>query len=217
MSSREQILAKLRANRPPFKDVAPPPNPRLPVTRLADDNLEARFAFEFEKRHGQVSIAADALAAIDKVIELIGEDRVVLAWKTLPLPGLAEALAERGIQTSTPTARGDQRVPSLQQAETLRVGLTGVDAACATSGTMILSADGQRNRIASLMPPFHIALLPRERLFPRLEDWIRLEARAALKASPSLVLISGPSATGDIESHTVYGAHGPEDVHVVIF
>ncbi len=218
MSSREQILAKLRANRPPFEQVAPAPNPRLPVTRLEDtEDLAERFALQFDKRHGQVTIARDAQAAIDAVLTSIGDDRLVLAWKTLPLPGLTEALAARGIEISTPNPRRENRVAVLEEAEKVRVGITGVDSAFATTGTMVLAASDTQGRITSLMPPFHIALLKRERLFPRIEDWIRLEGRAALRGSPSLVLISGPSATGDIESHTVFGAHGPEDVHVIIF
>lgn len=218
MSSRDQILAKLRANRPPFEQVAPAPNPRMPVTRLeATEDLAERFALQFDKRHGQVTIARDTQTAIDTVLTLVGDDKLVLAWKSLPLPGLAEALAARGIETSTPNPRREKRVAELEQAETVRVGLTGADAAFATTGTMVLSASDTQGRITSLMPPFHIALLKRERLFPRIEDWLRLESREALRNSPSIVLVSGPSATGDIESHTVFGAHGPEDVHVVIF
>ncbi len=218
MSSRETILAKLRANRPPFKEVAPFPNPRLPVTRLDDsEDLAERFALQFGKRHGIVTIAPDAQTAIEAVLSSIGDDKLVLAWKSLPLPGLAEALAARGIETRAPLARGKERVSVLEQAETVRVGLTGVDSAFATTGTMMLAASETQGRIISLMPPYHIALLRRERLFPRIEDWIRLEGREALRNSPSLALVSGPSATGDIESQTVFGAHGPEDVHVVIF
>jgi L-lactate dehydrogenase complex protein LldG len=220
MSSRDTILAKLRANRPPFKEVAPFPTPkeRLPVTRLEDsEDLAERFSLQFTKRHGIVTIATDTQTAIDAVLSSIGDDTRVLSWKSLPLPGLTEALAARGIETWTPNPRGEARVSVLEEAEKVRVGITGVDCAFATTGTMMLSAGDTQGRITSLMPPFHIALLKRERIFPRLEDWIAQESRAALKGSPSLALISGPSATGDIESHTVFGAHGPEDVHVVIF
>ena len=32
-----------------------------------------------------------------------------------------------------------------------------------------------------------------------------------------IVLVTGPSSTGDIEQHHILGAHGPEELHVVVF
>jgi L-lactate dehydrogenase complex protein LldG len=57
-------------------------------------------------------------------------------------------------------------------------------------------------------------LLPVDRLLADLS-----ELQALLQEHPpasSYVFISGPSKTGDIESHIVYGAHGPKDMHVVV-
>jgi L-lactate dehydrogenase complex protein LldG len=45
------------------------------------------------------------------------------------------------------------------------------------------------------------------------------EALALVRREPepdSLVLISGPSKTADIEAHMVLGAHGPRAMHLIL-
>jgi L-lactate dehydrogenase complex protein LldG len=146
----------------------------------------------------------------------VGEDKAVMGWESLPLPGLKDVLAAHGIQIVIPHARGDQRRAELQKAEPIRVGITGADAAFATTGTLALITNDQQGRLPSLLPPVHVALLRRERLFPRIEDWLASEGRAAMSASASIALITGPSRTGDIEMQTILGVHGPGVVHVII-
>ncbi len=215
-SSRDRILGALRANRRPFEDAAPRPSPYLPVTRLDDPDLVARFKAEIERLSGKFHVPADSQAAIDLVLSLIGDDQAVIAWEGLPLPGLDAALAGRHIRVVVPHARGEQRSAELANAEPIRVGITGADAAFATTGTLVLVTDDGHGRLPSLLPPVHIALLRRDRLFPRLEDWIAKESRAAVAGSSSIAFVTGPSRTGDIEMQTILGVHGPGVVHVIL-
>lgn len=216
MSSRDRILQKLRASRPPFEDAPPRPMQYLPVTRLDDPDLVARFKAELERLTGQFHQAADHAQAVEMVLSIIGEDNAVMAWESLPLPGLVEALAQRNIKVTIPRARGEQRTAELVASEPIRVGITGADAAFATTGTLALVTRQKQGRIPSLLPPVHVALLERKRLFPRLEDWIGVEGRAALAVSNSIAFVTGPSRTGDIEMQTILGVHGPGVVHVVL-
>lgn len=216
MNSRERILSTLRSHAAPFAGVTPPPAQYIPVSRTPEDDLVARFAEELEVRHGVATIARDHQHAIDTVLSLIGDDTSVLSWPTLPLPGLAEALAERGITRHSPRARGEGRVQTLVAAEPVRVGISGADAGFATTGTLVLASRPDQNRLPSLLAPLHIALLRREKIYPRLEEWIVAEGVPTIRSSNSVVLVTGPSSTGDIEQHHILGAHGPEDLHVVI-
>jgi hypothetical protein len=85
-SSRDRILGALRANRKPFEDAPPRPAQYLPVTRLDDPDVVARFRAELERLKGELHTPADDQAAIDLVLELIGNDAAVVAWERLPLP-----------------------------------------------------------------------------------------------------------------------------------
>jgi L-lactate dehydrogenase complex protein LldG len=216
MNSREQILGTLRANQRPFPNLSPRPNSYAPVTRFNAEDRLARFTTEVEQRFGVVHITADEQSALQAVLSLCEPDKLVMAWENLPLPGLTEALAEQQIQVVNVRARHEERLSTLVSAEKIRVGITGVDAAFATTGTLALVTKAGQGRVPSLLPPVHIALLRRDRLFERLEDWFAGEGHEALRQSSSVALITGPSSTGDIEHHTVLGAHGPGTVHIIM-
>lgn len=225
MSSRERILRRLREVQPPFADATPAPEQPLPVTILSEQEaddfaaLVARFRAELERLVGVLHEAADPEAAIEIVLQILRDEHAetVMMWENLPLPGLVEALASHQIKAVVPKAHGDDRKAMTKALDPIPVGITGVDAAFATTGTLALVTKEGQGRIPSLVAPVHIALLRRSRLYPRLEDWMYVEGRRALAESRSVALVSGPSRTADIEMQSILGVHGPGKVHVVIF
>jgi len=176
-----------------------------------------RFKTELERLAGHVHIMESPDLAVACVLEIVGTDKAVMAWENLPLPGLEDALRAHKIEIHVPKARGDERAAALETAERNRVGITGVDAAFATTGTLALKTIPGHGRLPSLLPPVHIALLERSRIFARLEDWFAAEGQAAIEASRSIALVSGPSRTGDIEMQTVLGVHGPGELHAIVY
>jgi L-lactate dehydrogenase complex protein LldG len=68
----------------------------------------------------------------------------------------------------------------------------------------------------SLLPPLHIAVVPESRIIGNLDDLLTTLPLPAEQTS-SMVLITGPSRTGDIEQILVRGVHGPGELHVVVF
>lgn len=217
--ARDRILKRLRASQP-FEDAPPRPNAYLPITGLPDGDLLTRFTAELERLSGKVhavSDAQEAIAAVLSILDDLGNVSQVIAWEDLPILHLVEPLRERNISVSIPHARGTERRQQLVEAEPVRVGITGVDAAFATTGTLALVTNEGQGRLPSLLPPVHIALLRRDRLYARLEDWLSVEGRAAMFASNSIAFITGPSRTSDIEMQTILGVHGPGVLHVVVF
>jgi L-lactate dehydrogenase complex protein LldG len=102
-------------------------------------------------------------------------------------------------------------VPEAAQAE---VGLTGAELAMASTATLILTGDRPGDLTASLLPPVHVALVPRSGLVHSLAQALpRLAAGPLPRAA---VLVTGPSKTGDIELTMVRGVHGPGRVHAVL-
>ncbi|MBE2194353.1 MAG: lactate utilization protein [Anaerolinea sp.] len=219
-SSRERILSRLRGSPAPFPDAPNAPQPYLSVTNLPDTSPEAlltRFQHEWEALKGEITITPTPEAAIQTVIGLIGEAKQVMSWEPLPLPGLPEALHAQGVAVARPTVRGEDRSGPYAALDPISVGITGADGALATTGTLILNTQGGQGRLPSLLPPRHLVLLRRDRLFTHLEGWLAAEGRALLEASRSVALVSGPSKTGDIEMQIIYGVHGPKIVHVIVF
>jgi L-lactate dehydrogenase complex protein LldG len=90
--------------------------------------------------------------------------------------------------------------------------ITGCAVAIAETGTIVLDhGPGQGRRALSLVPDFHLVVVEAAQIAPDLA-----EAFGRLDPSRPHTLISGPSATSDIELVRVEGVHGPRNLHVLI-
>jgi L-lactate dehydrogenase complex protein LldF len=93
------------------------------------------------------------------------------------------------------------------------VGITTCVAAVAQTGSLLLACAPGRPRSVSLLPRVHVAVVPASRLVetPR-EAFDRLGA----DVPSQVVLVTGPSRTGDIEQDLTIGVHGPGEVVALV-
>ena len=96
------------------------------------------------------------------------------------------------------------------------VGITGVFAAIAETGTLMMLSGPDTAASTHLLPETHIAIVPASRVVAHYEDAIALMRSERGQPPRAMNLVSGPSRTGDIEQTIVLGAHGPYRVHLVI-
>jgi L-lactate dehydrogenase complex protein LldG len=92
-------------------------------------------------------------------------------------------------------------------------GLTSAQWGIAETGTLVLESNRERHRLASLVPPVHIALLRAENIRQTMGEVLALIEE---DLSRVVTFITGPSRTSDIELTLAIGVHGPAELYVVI-
>jgi len=138
-----------------------------------------------------------------------------MAWDELPAPGVAATLVSDGLVRVDHEAPDHDRLAHNETYRTLDVGVTGAVAGFAESGSVVLTHGPGRPRMASIVPEIHIALLPIKDIHRSLAYWAH-EFPALAAETTNLVVVTGPSRTGDIEQHLNLGVHGPRHVHIVL-
>ena len=90
--------------------------------------------------------------------------------------------------------------------------LTSCAVAVAETGTLILDGSaGMGRRVISLIPDYHLCVVRPEQIVADMP-----QALARLEPTRPITMISGPSATSDIELNRVEGVHGPRTLEVII-
>ena len=94
--------------------------------------------------------------------------------------------------------------------------LTGCALAIAETGTIVLDGGARSGRRAiTLVPDYHACVVEAGRIVAGVPDAVAALAEAAADGRP-VTLVSGPSATSDIELDRVEGVHGPRTLDVFV-
>lgn len=145
--------------------------------------------------------------------------RAVVSWHDplLSEVGLPEAARQLGIFWLE-AAPGVEPETYRLAAARAGAGITGAGFALAETGTLAVIGGLGRPRMASLVPPLHLVLVPVDRLLPGLPDLFRAlgPVMSGGGAPSALNLITGPSRTADIEHILVRKVHGPGELVVVL-
>jgi L-lactate dehydrogenase complex protein LldG len=224
MATREAFLARVREaavqGRPYRVPLRPVPAGAGYVG--AGGDLVVRFAEEVNAVGGVAFVVADLKAAGEQLHQLLAEAgaKSAACWRhdVLDRLGLADLLAAPGV-TLFDHARLAV-LPAAEQRQALLacdVGITSCDCAIAETGTLMMCSQPGQERVMSLLPPMHIAIVERRQIVPDLFDAFALLAARGLENLPSNVTwITGPSKTGDIELQLTTGVHGPGKWRVII-
>lgn len=219
MTARDQILGDIRkalgraAGQPPLSEAAPLSYRALAVPKLriprSDRNLSIDlFVQKFENLGGKSLRVRDAAAVVPAIADLLAQKSAVASNSPF--------LRKCGITGLPQVHTGFTECEELKQAcAGADIGITSVDYALAATGTFVMLSSRNEARLISLLPPAHIAIFPRSLILANLDELLSIVPRPA-DVTSSMVLITGPSRTADIEQILVRGVHGPGEIYAVI-
>ena len=227
--SREQILRRIRdANgRGPGQGPRPGDDPGAAADAAAAADTEYAAlsrgyltAHHDPRDHDIIALFAERAADYRAVVERVppgGLPAAVARALTAGLFVVPEGLPPdwlAGVEADCPDAvlAGDDPPLSAQALDAVAGVITGCAVAIAETGTIILDhGPGQGRRALTLVPDFHLVIVRHDQIAPDLAGGL-----ARLDPARPHTLISGPSATSDIELVRVEGVHGPRNLHVLI-
>jgi L-lactate dehydrogenase complex protein LldG len=212
-AAREAILGSIRSNL--ARSVADDGNrvhrenpvilakkaPRATLVNLFKDNLESV--------NGHCIIAdseSEIARALTTIISNLHAQRIALS----DTPSIERIMYMTDLEIEELAI-----APSSSEIFSFDVGISTAQAAIADTGTLVLDSACERNRLVSLVPPVHIAIIDASCIVETLGEALTL-LRKDNEISPAVTFITGPSRTADIELTLAIGVHGPQELFVII-
>ncbi len=169
-----------------------------------------RFRRALEAVAGRCVVARDAeeaAGALREIVEAKGARRVAVSDAEL----VRRVAAGAGLKAEL---LEDAAAAELFECD---MGVTGAQWAVAETGTLVLEAESERHRLASLVPPVHVALVAAGRVRQTLGEVLQAVSENGREAlSRTITFVTGPSRTSDIELTLAIGVHGPGELYVII-
>jgi len=209
MTSRESMLESIRTALGRTAGQAPDAldAPRLRVPPAKPPAIEL-FASNFERLGGRTIRVSGQGQVVDAIPALLEGRRAVASN--------SQFLRECGVADLKHVESGFTDREQLRAAcAAADIGITSADYALADTGTLVMLASPQEARLVSLLPPIHVAIFPSGRILSGLDELLSVLPNPAGETS-SMVLITGPSRTADIEQILVRGVHGPGEIWSVM-
>ncbi|HXM82787.1 MAG TPA: LUD domain-containing protein [Burkholderiales bacterium] len=190
MSSRDEILARVRGNQPSSR-----PLPAVPTFDRALPSLVDAFKGNLERMGGAFLEAA------------AGTDLDALIRKTFP--------KAKVVCSATPEVAGNRALQSVKapaELEDVDVGVVRGRFGVAETGSVWLSQAEFKVNVLGFLSQHLVVLLDSREIVPNLHHAYR---QRGFFETNYCVLMTGPSATADIEGVLIHGAQGIRSLTVI--
>jgi L-lactate dehydrogenase complex protein LldG len=177
-------------------------------SRLPHPEQVALFAANLEREFGTIARVPELAAVPEAIVSYLAAQNLPSALVMAPHPEL------RGLEwASRPMLSVREGRAEASDAVSLSHGFAGI----AETGTLMLPSGPERPNTLNLLADTEIVLLRASRIVGAYEEaWDRLRAETGGAMPRTVMLVTGPSRSADIEQALELGAHGPRRLHVVL-
>jgi L-lactate dehydrogenase complex protein LldG len=192
MSDRENIFSAIRAALEPITSRTEKPEweDSLVICKPSGEfaSLKAQFADKL------AFASARFCDQIDQVVSLLKKENSTFGYCDPALASKFEGLDGITFDTEYDEAKLNQYT----------FGITRASAGIAETGTIMLKDVDTSARLGALAPWIHIAVLDEADIVPSIPAAIQ-----RFGDDPSIIFVTGPSKTADVEGILIEGVHGP--------
>lgn len=185
---------------------------RRPGKSAEDDRAGAiielfRQALEAVSGHCLIAQTIDeAACAVQKIVDERKPQRIAVSDSTVVKEIIGQLKTEAAFLDA----------PNQSELFDCDLGITAAQWAIAETGTLVLESECERNRLASLVPPVHIAIIEASRIRQTMSEVLELIRNGEVGLSRAITFITGPSRTSDIELTLAIGVHGPGSLYAIV-
>ena len=177
-----------------------------PAPRDAEDMLQA-FKLRLELNHGSLEVCetrADAVLRISQYAFKRYNTRKVVAGNDPRLAAMP--WRDGGVLVRFGAAMAEDPI-----------SISYAKLAVAESGSLVLFSNRSNPAANNWLVQDQVILLDQQDLVSDFEQaWEKIREQQIETGSPrGISFISGPSSTADIKGHLVFGAHGPQRLHII--
>ncbi len=199
---------------------AEPENPGPAGTATAPTPPAATFRAELQALGGEVIPCSPSTlgAALANWLCAKGVQTVLVPSRQAIPDGVWETLrgAGLGLEEASLPPTDPERQQALRYLAEAQAGIAIGAAGLAVTGTVVLYGERGHPQGSSLLPPISAIILRETDIHRDLAAFIQSGGKSQLRAKSSVVLVSGPSRTADIEMTLTIGVHGPGQVGVFL-
>ena len=209
-SAKEDILTRIRES---LSDAPEAPTPVRNYRRVSELNREQTIEMLVDRL---IDYKANVFNATESniaevIAERLGENSRYVVPTGLNPEWLPEDTATR-VHVTDSGSTLEPGALSVHELDAVDAVVTSSTVSCAEPGTIFLNSTPQEGRRAiSLVPDHHVCVVPESTVVELVP-----EAIERITYERPVTMISGPSATSDIELIRVEGVHGPRILDVVI-
>lgn len=208
--AKAEILNRIRTSLSDHPQPAEPVRNYRKVTEKTEEEiLEILIDRLVDYKASVYQETEETIAA--RIGELLGKSSRYVVPTGLKNEWLPEDTAARSRVVDSGNAKKSGAL-GVRELDAVDAVVTSSTVSCAETGTIFLNSNEDEGRRAiTLVPDHHICVVPAETIVELIPESIK-----RVDFSRPVTMISGPSATSDIELIRVEGVHGPRTLDVII-